>query len=102
MRENIIRCLSFLRSLVCLLFLSLIEKNNFFSLNNKMLCEFILISVKNKGKQCSLKGKITFETKGYCTRHYKIQEDAEKHNACTLTVENYDIIKKLERGHLEE
>lgn len=39
-----------------------------------MSCEFILQHGKNKGKQCSLKGKMMLNARLYCTRHYRLQE----------------------------
>ena len=57
-----------------------------------MSCEFILQRRKNKGKQCSLKGKMVFNNKMYCKRHYKSQK------ATTVVLDGFDVIKEIGKG----
>ena len=78
-----------------------------------MSCQFILQRGKNKGKLCSLKGKMTLNSKFYCTRHYKIQEKQNvlhentamkkedfncngKHS--TLPLGNFIVIREIGKG----
>lgn len=76
-----------------------------------MSCEFILRRGKNKGKQCSLKGKLTLNTKMYCTRHYKKAEENMAFNErnamkkedfnCNedkLAVDTFIIIREIGKG----
>ena len=71
-----------------------------------MLCAYILKRGKNKGKQCSVKGKTLFNAKWYCSRHYKMQQGIAKMILILLsmTVTFHLIVlmlsKKLAVGHL--
>lgn len=73
------------------------KKLNFLSHNYTMSCNFILQCGKNKGKQCSLKGKLLLSTKMYCTRHYKSQQGSEK-PSLSVSVVGFDIIREIGKG----
>ena len=77
-----------------------------------MSCEFILQRGKNKGKQCSLKGKMMLNTRLYCTRHYRLREkqcvlseksimkmeDFNCNGISTLTLGKFIAIREIGKG----
>ena len=70
-----------------------------------MICEFILVKGKNKGKNCKITGNQTLNNKLYCIRHYKllqkniIKEECKEEEIHIKEIsKKFKIIKEIGKG----